>query len=519
MRWGTQYVACLSIFGFAAVVTFGGCGEDDPGPPPPPPQGSSGALMMSNGANMTSGGNGGDGGGTGGDGGSTTNTGGNSAGGSGGDGGSGGAGGAGGGGTGFTVQWQDNATHTDVERARDVAVMSNDDVIVVGSFRGLTQVADDLNVLTGAGEEDVFVVRIAPNGTQSDIAQFGNSDADIASDVAIDSNDNIVVVGTFQSGLTGTTLAGTNLGFVITLDPTDLDNVLSEAIFNGTPTDVVVDPNNDQVVVVGIGSGGNAKITRYASATTLDAPLEEFVTINGGSQIINDAAIDATGGLILVGEFTETWNLIDGPNMVASDDNDFFVARLTWNSTTGMHEHDWSKDFGDELNQRALGVAVDDATPNNIYAVGVFQGETLFGGNVFQVLQGDDAFLFKFANNGTETSGFRFGDGGNQKLSKIIHDGGGDLILLGTNDGNANLGGSTIVGNGTDILIGKVSTAGLHEWSFGFGAADSQIPNGIAYDSTNALLMVGEFSGMLNLGDGVLLAADTDHFIAKLTQP
>ncbi len=84
--------------------------------------------------------------------------------------------------------------------ATAVAVDSSDNVVVVGYISGNYDFGID-GPITNNGATDIFVVKYSPGGTPIWRRSYGTAGADKANDVKIDSSDNIVVVGTFATNL------------------------------------------------------------------------------------------------------------------------------------------------------------------------------------------------------------------------------------------------------------------------------------------------------------------------------
>jgi hypothetical protein len=69
---------------------------------------------------------------------------------------------------------------------------------------------------------------------------------------------------------------------------------------------------------------------------------------------------------------------------------------------------------------------------------------------------------------------------------------------------------------GSDVLVGKLDTAGRPRWSLRLGDEEDQIFSGVAVDPDGNLLLTGVFSGMLDAGGGPLEAQGIDIFLVKL---
>jgi hypothetical protein len=79
-------------------------------------------------------------------------------------------------------------------------------------------------------------------------------------------------------------------------------------------------------------------------------------------------------------------------------------------------------------------------------------------------------------------------------------------------------GGVLATAGGQDIFVAKLDPNGNHLWSKRFGdVSDGQTARSIAVDKTGAVLVAGEFAGVVDFGGGALTATGgADAFLAKL---
>src|SRR5262249_42611081 len=126
------------------------------------------------------------------------------------------------------------ANAVDAAQALAIKEDHNGNVIVVGYFFHSINLGG--GTLTSAGQEDIFVLKYDSNGTYLWGRRFGGSGTDKATGVAIDSNNNIVVVGSFANtvdfGGVSLTSAGALDIFVTKYDPNG--NLLLAKAFGGT---------------------------------------------------------------------------------------------------------------------------------------------------------------------------------------------------------------------------------------------------------------------------------------------
>lgn len=225
-------------------------------------------------------------------------------------------------------------------------------------------------------------------------------------------------------------------------------------------------------------------------------------------QQFNGAATDAQGNPILTGWLNGSANF--GGGTLNGANVDVVVVKL--DKETGGHV--FSHAYGDGNLQGGFSVAV--AANGEIIVSGYLNGVVDFGGggigggsnNMF-LLKLDAAGSYQWAKAfpSTETE---------LRPNAVAVDGAGNIFLGGGKRGTLNLGGGvlpTAVGMGIyDGFLAKFDSKGNHQWSKSFGDGDQQWIDSIAVDSAGNVLVVGSFSGTLNLGGEALVSQGGDEF-------
>ncbi|MFK7922857.1 MAG: T9SS type A sorting domain-containing protein [Bacteroidia bacterium] len=102
-------------------------------------------------------------------------------------------------------QWVVNVGGTQNDGAHDVEIDSNGDVIITGGFEGLVINFNPLGTAsnrTALGDENVFVAKYQNNGLLTWVRSFGNgTDDDLATGIAVDSNDDVYICGHFEGNI------------------------------------------------------------------------------------------------------------------------------------------------------------------------------------------------------------------------------------------------------------------------------------------------------------------------------
>jgi hypothetical protein len=175
----------------------------------------------------------------------------------------------------------------------------------------------------------------------------------------------------------------------------------------------------------------------------------------------------------------------------------------------------WAKDFPGLDVQTVQSIAIDSA--GNIIVAGLLFGSASFGGNTLIAAGGADVFVAKLAPDGTHLWSHRFGDGSPQFVKSIAVDGAGNVLLAGQFKGTIDFGGGPLLSKDYDVFVAKFDASGTYAWSSRFGDIDDQGAADVAVDPSGNVILVGAFSGSINLGGSTFTSAgSSDIFVAKL---
>ncbi|MDI1476534.1 hypothetical protein [Polyangium sp. y55x31] len=221
-----------------------------------------------------------------------------------------------------------------------VAVDAQGNVFVTGSLKGAVDFGG--GVLTSAGDADVFVMKLDPNGGHVWSRRFGDAVFQEAKGVAIDNTGNVVITGWFDGSLD----------------------------FGGAPLTSV---GGYDGFVAKLDTNGNHVFSRRFGGP--------------GNQVPRAAATDGTGNVVITGGFDGSVDLGGGPLTSAGGD-DVFVAKL---DSSGNHV--WSRRYGDADGQNGYDTAIDNA--GNVVITGAFSGAMLVGGVALTSAGSSDIFLAK----------------------------------------------------------------------------------------------------------------------------
>jgi hypothetical protein len=416
---------------------------------------------------------------------------------------------------------------------KSVAIDGSGNIVVVGAFAG-GSIDFGGGPLNNSGGDDIFIVKLAGDGSHIWSLAVGAGDDQGALAVAVDGNDNILIGGTFRGtfsfpGGPGLNAAGNQFSdaFLAKLDPSG-GHILSAAYGVG-------DPNGD---------AGNG------------------------------VATDAVGNLLFTGRFQGSIDFGGGLLGQAPGDFGMFLSKF---SDQGAHS--FSQAYGDSARQEGLGVAASPA--GNVAVCGYSEGDVTFGGGqlindgttgraVFARLDGDgnhvhsaigvggegratgvtfsgedmvvagnfksaidfgdgeleadggndDVFVTRFDDTGEMVFHRRFGDAGKDQVAGVAADGAGFVVIAGTFDGNLKVNFEdtlTSAASVQDAFLMRLGPSGNGFAGVTMQADTNAQAEGVAIDpADDSMVVIGRVTGNVDFGSGPLNGS-ADLFIAKFS--
>lgn len=232
---------------------------------------------------------------------------------------------------------------------------------------------------------------------------------------------------------------------------------------------------------------------------------------NASQQWVEDVAVDATGGTLLVGQYAGAGFDLGGGNLKSTGYyHHLYLAKL---DSAGAHV--WSReipsvnddDFGFVTYERRFAT---DPTGGVVLAGNYFGAPNLGCG---PLAQGSGVFVMKLDSAGgcVWSRGF---PGAHVDTPRVDVDATGQVAVAGFFNGTLDFGGGPRISVGHSVFITRLSASGQHVSSRSFeptqGGAFTPNALGITFDGKGGLVVTGGFSGALRLYSTALLSRGGD---------
>jgi hypothetical protein len=361
-----------------------------------------------------------------------------------------------------------------IDAASDVAIDVNGDLVIVGVFSGSVNFGG--GPLMSSGDPDIFVAKYSPTGEYRWAKRFGGPKADMALNVVTDSAGDIVI-----------SALGSQVDFG-----------------DGTPKGMQSGLFGDMLIAKLAGANGG-HIWSYALST--------------GTATGYGLAVDKLGDVFWSGSFT-TSLMFGVESITSAGASDAFVVKLTAAKGAPV----WMKSFGGSSHESARGLGVDGK--GDVLVLGnSSSAEVDFGGGPRAGKDADfigtDLFLLKVSGlTGSHVWSQMFGAAGSDDAKDVAVDASGDAIVTGHIAGVTDIGGDPIGGMSNDALLAKFDgDTGEHRWSRAMGGLSDDLGNDIAVGQTGDVYVLGSFkSSVGDFGGGKLTnpnAPENGSFLAK----
>lgn len=334
------------------------------------------------------------------------------------------------------VVWSRSAVGMGCERAQGVAADSEGNVYIVGYFWN-NNVSFEDHMLINQGSFDGFLAKYDVNGNVVWAKQIAGSDSDLCEDVFVDTQDNILVTGSFQN----TAQFGNN---------------------------TVVSPNEgtyQEVFAAKFDSEGNNIWAECA-----------LVPFFGNYASGNGIASDAEGNIYLTGYFQYSLAFGEDTLSIAAGNIGMFLAKYDSGGNAV-----WGRTPGGTANDYGVDVCID--TDGHVFVTGYFQSPFLTFG-AFPLINSNpgyhDAFMARYNADGDAVWATSIGGQGHD-YGMCLGSGPVNTVYLTGYFGSYSLdfSNTTIINSGSnDMYLAKLSLDNaLHAQTLGSRGEVAIFPN------------------------------------------
>ncbi len=357
------------------------------------------------------------------------------------------------------------------DQARAAAIDTFGNIYIASSFIG------SINFTTSEGNEsfisygvsDIFLAKLDSSGNILWGRQIGGASTDLVEKMAIDTQGNIVLTGSFY----GTT---------------DFDPGIS--VYNLTCYGQAV---NSDVYICKLNSNGDFIWAKQIGGT--------------GYDFGNDITFDSSDNLFITGQFSGLCDFDTGVNtfnLSAIGGSDVFILKL---NSSG--DFIWVKQIGSSMNDSGKSINVDNS--GEIYVSGFFSDVislNLSSGNIsLNPFGGTDVFIAKVNSLGDVSWVKQIGGNNSETTMASAVDYDGNLYCAGIFKDLVDFNPGSPIFNlqsegNYDIFLTKFSPAGDFNWAVKMGGVNEDYVRDIAIDADGNIFSTGYFQDVVDFDPG-----------------
>jgi hypothetical protein len=366
--------------------------------------------------------------------------------------------------------WSKGASGAGEEAGSTIATDNSGNVYVAGYFYGGSFKFGTNNLVNLSPlSTDIFLAKYSATGDLVWVKSFGGEGNELVTDIDVDATGNIYITGTFTS------------------DIFDLGN--GNQLNNSS---VWID-----IYIAKLNSSGTVIWAKSAGGKDFDYST--------------GLAVDATGNVYLTGYYssdTLTFNKSPLEQIITPAGFTFDVFLAKYNSSGAFQ---WVKNAGNEGDDEALGVAVDNS--GNPIITGYFMSTAITFGTMLRTNENmnQDMFLVKYDPSGTATWAKVITGFWNETGNALTTDASGNIYVCGEySSDNVEIGSVTLTNSNPgqaseDIYAAKFNSAGTALWAKTAEGLNAEYAKDISVDATGNVYVTGSFgSPTMKVGTYVL---------------
>lgn len=419
---------------------------------------------------------------------------------------------------------------------RSVVVDSKKNIYSAGDFEG--SVSFGAEALVSGEKSNIVIAKHDKYGNPVWSKHFGDSSNQFAAKLAIDSQDNIILVGRVygHTDFGGGPLAAKGSGDIIVAKLDKNGKHLWSKVFGGKDperAERVAIANDDDVILTGtftsnMSFGGEFFFNegeRDAFVLRLDADTGNHVFSRqiGGSGDDYGFGVDVEddGDIVIAGRFEKSIEL--GSTLTSEGGKDIYVAAL---SSTGKVK--WKKRFGGSSDEEVHDLVISPTT-GEIVLLGAMAGTVNFGNGKLTSKGSRDIFILGLSSNGTPLYSANYGDASDQfgvgnevnTWLSLTTDADGVVYFGGLLVGDLDLGSFELdsLAGSTDIFYVALDEDGDPLWGYRYGSPDADLALDFAVSGNSHMVLAGRtFGKSLDFGPAgeIESRGESDALLAKV---
>jgi len=427
--------------------------------------------------------------------------------------------------------WATRAGGTIWDNGNDIVADNDGNTYVTGHFNG-TATFGSITLTSDGNDEDVFAAKIDSDGDFVWAVRAGGTHADYGYGIAIDAVSNVYLIGQYRGTATfgATTLLSDEDHSEVFVAKIARNGSFVWAIRAGGTSD----DSGRNIALDGLGNiyiYGTFAGTATFGFNTINSngwhnifvaklsPAGSFLWAVAGGAIVQDytyahgLALDDAANIYISGTFSGT-ALFGTSTIISSGGGDIFAAKLDsggnflWAVKAGGVDWDYGND-----------IAVDNSS--NAYLIGYFESTATFGSTVYTSYGENDIFVTKLDSLGNFLWTVRAGGPYINLGYSICVDDSANAYLTGGFYGTVDFGFNQVNSLGwADIFVAKLDSGGNFLWAVQAGGADNNdVGYAIALDSCANVYLTGFFYESVDFGSHSITSSNEscDIFVAKFS--
>ncbi len=341
--------------------------------------------------------------------------------------------------------WVKNFGGSDDDQSNDIAIDGAGNVIVTGSFQGSMTVGS--TTLNSFGGDDIFLIKLDPQGNVLWALRAGGSDYDVGYSVTTDNNNNIIITGSFSG----------------------------DAFFGST---VLTSSGGTDVFIAKYSTNGALLWAKKGGGSSFDAGYS--------------VSVDNSGAIYVTGVFSRSIQF-DQLSMQGGEYFSIFLVKYDASGSALWLNAGISNGFYN------FGYGVATNSNNDVFLTGIFGEVTNFSGTVLTSVAGPDVFLARYSSSGNliwirQAGGSSFNEIGYD----IAIDSNNDIYLVGGFSETINFAGipPLTATSSMNAFVAKYNLSGTPQWAVIAGELNNTFGYGIALDKAGNIFVggtVGQF--------------------------